>query len=370
MPFTILVLFSAFLIETIGTYVSVLGLASLFSANPIIIALAIALDIGKVVSVSFLYKKWNHINLVMRSYMTVAAVVLMIITSAGAFGFLSAEFQKAISGTNTQNVMIQTLQEEQARLQKRKEEIDKQIAQLPENMVRGRTQLMRQFAPEVNRINERIAEIDKELPSLKIDSIKKNVEVGPIIYIAEAFDTTPEKAVKWVIFIIIFVFDPLAIALLLAGNFLLEERNREKNKKESDDSKLNDTDTDTGLSKDDITSDNHLTETNKEGLDVIPAAPSLLEIHTLTTAQPAVEPAVEQKEEMLDEQTTTGELPALSDDSKLQQQDSIEIVIDTSSPPAKSLLEDIIVKDNADIQVDTDHRSNLSKIKSIYQDNI
>jgi cell division protein FtsB len=228
MLFAILVFLSAFLIEGIGTYVSVVGLSALFAANPVIIVLAVALDIGKVVSVSFLYKHWRRVNFLMKSYMTIAAIVLMLITSAGCFGYLSGEFQKAISNTNTQAVQLAALTDEQGRLQKRKEAIDKQIAQLPENMVAGRTRLIKQFAPEVNRINDRLVEIDKELPKLKIESIKKNVEVGPIIYVAEAFNTTPEHAVKWVILTIIFVFDPLAIALLLAGNYLIELRSSEK----------------------------------------------------------------------------------------------------------------------------------------------
>lgn len=231
---TILLFISAFLIESIGTFVSVIGLSSLFSSNPIIIALAVALDIGKLVSVSFLYKHWRKINFLMKIYMTAAAIVLMLITSAGAFAFLSGEFQKAISNTNQQGVILTALTEEQSRLQKRKEEIDRQIAQLPENMVRGRTMLMNQFGPEVKRLNDRLAEIDKQLPQLKVDTIKKNVEVGPVMYIAEAFDTTPEKAAKWVIFIIIFVFDPLAIALLIAGNFLLIQRENEARMKKDE----------------------------------------------------------------------------------------------------------------------------------------
>lgn len=228
MSFAILVLFSAFLIEGIGTYVSVVGLSSIFQADIVIIILAVALDIGKVVSVSFLYKYWQKVNLLMKTYMTIAAIVLMGITSAGAFGYLSNAFQKAIAGTNESAVMITALSEEQVRLQKRKVEIDAQIAKLPDNMVRGRTTLIRQFGPEVQRINNRLVEIDKELPKLKVETLKKNVEVGPIIYIAEAFKVTPEEAVKWVIFIIIFVFDPLAIALLLAGNFLIERHKEEK----------------------------------------------------------------------------------------------------------------------------------------------
>jgi cell division protein FtsB len=226
MFFTFLVFLAAFLIEAIGTYVSVVGLSALFAANPVIILLAVALDIGKLVSVSFVYKYWKKINLMMKTYMTIASFVLVMITSAGAFGFLSGEFQKAIAGNTQQTVMIASLTEEQGRLQKRKETIDKQIAQLPDTNVRGRTQLIRQFGPEVTRINSRLAELDKQLPELKVANIDKEVKVGPIIYIANAFDTTPEKAVKWVILTIIFVFDPLAIALLIAGNFLLLQRSR------------------------------------------------------------------------------------------------------------------------------------------------
>jgi hypothetical protein len=219
-----LILLSALLIEGIGTFISILGLASLFSSSPLVLLMVAALDIGKVVAVTFVYKYWREINSFMKAYMLAAIVVLMVITSTGVFGFLSAEFQKAISGTNEQAVLINSLSEERSRLQERKSEIDAQIAQLPGNVVRGRTTLMRQFEPELNRLNSRLAEIDSELPKLKVDAIKKNVEVGPIVYVAEAFDTTPEKAVKWVILVIIFVFDPLAVALLVAANFLLSRK--------------------------------------------------------------------------------------------------------------------------------------------------
>ena len=160
--------------------------------------------------------------------MVLASLILMLITSAGAFGFLSGEFQKAIADTSSQTVLLTALNDEQIRLQTRKTEIDSQVSQLKTDNVRGRTTLMRQFGPEVTRINKRLEEIDKELPALKVEAIKKNVEVGPIIYVAEAFHTTPEQAVKWVILVIIFVFDPLAIALLIAGNYLLRVRKAEK----------------------------------------------------------------------------------------------------------------------------------------------
>ena len=228
MFFNFLVFLSALFLEVIGTWVSVIGLSSIFSGSPVVIVLAICLDFAKLVAVSFLYKYWKSINLLMKSYMTSATLVLMLITSVGAFGFLSKEFQQSISDTNTSAVMIKSMADEQVRLQSRKSEIDSQIAKLPDNMVKGRTALIKQFAPEVEGINTRLVDIDKQLPLLKIETLHKNVEVGPIIYVAQAFNTTPEEAVKWVILIIIFVFDPLAITLLIAGNFLLILRDKKE----------------------------------------------------------------------------------------------------------------------------------------------
>jgi len=164
----------------------------------------------------------------MKTYMTAAVITLMLITSTGAFGYLSREFQHAIAGTNQDTILVQSLEDEQHRLQGRKQEIDAQIAKLPDNVVRGRKALIQQFAPEQEKITTRLGEIDKQLPELKINAIKKNTDVGPIIYVAQAFGTDPEHAVKWVILIIIFVFDPLAISLLLAGNYLIDERDKKK----------------------------------------------------------------------------------------------------------------------------------------------
>lgn len=228
MPFIIIVFIAALLIEGLGTTLSVIGLALLFNGNPLIFAMAIALDVGKVVSVSFLYRNWKKVNFLMKTYMTIAALTLILITSAGVFGYLSAEFQKAIQGTSENVVLVEAMEDEKSRLQARKVEIDSQIAAIPPDFVTGRRQAIEAFADEVQRINARLIVIDSELPTLKLDTIKKEVEVGPIIYVAEAFETTPEVAVKYIIMVIIFVFDPLAIVLLIAGNFLLMERKRDK----------------------------------------------------------------------------------------------------------------------------------------------
>jgi hypothetical protein len=226
MIFSLLTFASAFLIEGLGTWISIIGLSSLFSADPIIIALAAALDVGKVVTVSFLYKRWNTAPRVLRFYMILATAVLMAITSAGAFGYLSAAFQGAIKDTKQQQILVTAAIEEKAKLEARKKEIDAQIANLPSHIVQGRQKLISAFKGEADRINLRLRQLDVELPKMRSQQITINTHTGPIVYISQAFNVSVEQAVKYVILIIIFVFDPLAIALLVAGNFLWETRKK------------------------------------------------------------------------------------------------------------------------------------------------
>lgn len=228
MLFASLVFISAFLIESIGSYISIVGLSALFSTNPVIITLALSLDIAKIITVSFLYKQWNAINKIMKIYMTVAAVILMVITSSGAAGYLSAEFQKAMMPTKESDIIVKTMVDEKTKLEARKLEIDRQIAQLPAESVRGRTKLMKQFDGEISHINTRLVEIDKALPEIQIKQVDVNAHAGPILYVAQAFDTTVEAAVKYVILLIIFVFDPLAVALIIAGNFLVDQHKKKQ----------------------------------------------------------------------------------------------------------------------------------------------
>jgi hypothetical protein len=240
MLFIILTFFSAFLIESIGTYVSVVGLSALFSSNPVVMVLAVALDIGKLITVAFLYKHWGKMNLVMKGYMLIAAAILMLITSAGAGGYLSQQFQGAILSTKESDIRVTALKEEKTKLEARKIAIDNQIANLPANTVKGRTKLMAEFKTEIERVNNRVIEIDKELPDLLVSKAGADSHVGPILYVAKAFDTTVEDAVKYVILLIIFVFDPLAIVLIVGGNFLLDRHRRtvkktERKKQEKED---------------------------------------------------------------------------------------------------------------------------------------
>lgn len=229
MLFILLTFLAAFSIEILGTYVSVIGLSTLFGANPIIIALAIALDAGKLVVVSLLYSYWEKLGKIMRTYALTASVITMVITSAGAAGYLSGEFQKAIIGTQEIGLKVNVLKEQQAKFEERKKQIDAQIAAIPDRYTANqKIRLMNQFKQEQRDLQVKINDIDKQLPEMQVQQISVEAKAGPILYISKAFDIPVEMAVKWVILMIIFVFDPLAVFLIVAGNFLLDQRKKAK----------------------------------------------------------------------------------------------------------------------------------------------
>lgn len=238
MGFILLLFLTAFAMEAIGTYISVIGLGSLFAGDPVILLMACIFDVAKIVSVSFLYQNWMVIKNVMKYYISVAVIVLMTITSGGIFGYLSGAFQKAMQPNMEVSLKVDSYSNERAQLSNEKEQlkverinIDKQIASLPTDYVRGRTRLINSFKPESERISSRLILITKRIDELndnilKVESqsIETRVHAGPITYVAKAFNVTIEEASKWIILTIIFVFDPLAVFLILAGNFLVKKR--------------------------------------------------------------------------------------------------------------------------------------------------
>ena len=224
MFFAFLTLITALLIEGLGTMVSVIGLSTLFGANPLIIAIAISLDLGKIVVVNLLYGHWKRLAVGMRMYAVIAAIVTMSITSAGAAGYLTGEFQKAITGTKDIDLVVQNLQTQQQKYEVRKRQIDDQIAALPDKTtVAQRLRIITSFKAEQTDIQAKIDKIEAELPALQSKQIGVQAKAGPIITIARSFDIPVESAIKWVVLLIVFVFDPLAIFLLLAANSLFEQ---------------------------------------------------------------------------------------------------------------------------------------------------
>jgi hypothetical protein len=228
MTLILLLFLAALSLEGIGTYISVIGLAATFAADPIILTMAVVLDFCKIISVNTLAKSWQNLSKTIRSYLVASTLVLSIITSAGVAGYLSNSFQKAMLPTQGNDIALVNLKSEQERLLARKKEIDTQVSQLPPNQVRSRQRLMNSFKPETDHINTRLIAIEAELPKLQTTKVQAHTEVGAIMYLAEVAGITPGQAVGIIIALIIFVFDPMAIVFLITANTLLRHRNKKK----------------------------------------------------------------------------------------------------------------------------------------------
>jgi hypothetical protein len=252
----VLVLLVALSISGVAAWYSIAGLAAIFAAAQIpIIIMGGVLEVGKLVTASWLYQNWKEIPFLLKSYLTIAVVVLMFITSMGIFGFLSKAHidQTVLSGDNT--LLVQQLDNRIARQNKVVRDNELVIAQLDgvvqilmdADRVRGNSGAIavrnsqKEERDELNQnINEAsniIFELQSEKLKLQQEQNQLEAEVGPIKYIAELFyqeDTTKdmlEEAVRWVIIIIVFVFDPLAVLLLVAANMsLIKSRNKIKTK--------------------------------------------------------------------------------------------------------------------------------------------
>jgi hypothetical protein len=245
MPFIILLILSAFSIAASAAFFSVFGLAKVFSGSFwSVVIMGSALEGGKLMAASFLYRYWTKIPKAMKAYGLAAVVGLMLITSSGIFGYLSAAYQSNVTPYQIQQQQIgvfQTQIEDDKRLladrNARAKEINQQIAELPSNVVNGRRKLQSAFQPELDEItkdvkqyNEEIRANTTQIAKLQAEKLQETSHIGPILYIAEAFHVGADTATKWLILLIIFVFDPLAIMLTLGANIALTQRKNELEK--------------------------------------------------------------------------------------------------------------------------------------------
>jgi len=224
---------SALLIAGSAAAFSVYGLAKLFSGAFLsVVIMAGSLELGKLVTASFLYRYWNVINWFQKVYMTIATIVLILITSAGIFGYLSNAYQGATLEFEKQSTELIAVEERIEQLEEDKiflkEELSIAISELPENYITAKRKLREDYNPQILMVNEEILDYKKTRADLEIQLVSTGVDVGPAIYLARTFGTDIDTVVKFFIFILIFVFDPLAVMLVIAYNQALILRNEEK----------------------------------------------------------------------------------------------------------------------------------------------
>ena len=226
---------SALLIAGSAAAFSVYGLAKLFSGAFIsVVIMAGSLELGKLVTASFLYRYWNMINWFQKVYMTIATIVLVFITSAGIFGYLSNAYQGATLEFEKQSTELLTIEERIEQLDEDKvflkEELEQAIGELPDNYITAKRKLREEYNPQITQLNQELLEYKTKRADLEIQLVSTGVDVGPAIYLARTFGTDIDTVVKFFIFILIFVFDPLAVMLVIAYNQALIDRGKDKQK--------------------------------------------------------------------------------------------------------------------------------------------
>jgi len=224
MTLIILTFLSALFLSGIAAYYSIIGLAAIFTGAfwPIVF-MGSVLEMSKLVTASWLYRNWKTCPLLLKSYLTFAVVVLMIITSMGIFGFLSKAHIDSTMDAGANSVEIRTLNQQEKIAKERLDYLLKRAGN-PETASANVDRQIQQTQKELTDINKR------KLPLLKEEN-KLIAEVGPIKYIGDMVYGTEDvngidKAVRLVILLIMVVFDPLAVLLLIAANMSLQQRSR------------------------------------------------------------------------------------------------------------------------------------------------
>ena len=239
-----LLLINAISLSVIAEYYAIMGLMAIFSGSPIAIAvMGGILGLSKIVVTSWLYRNWKQTSLLLKSYFTSAIVILMLLTSMGIFGYLSkAHLDQGVVSSDVAAAVA--LIDEKINVQKENinaarktiSQLDSQVdaalsrttdaagadrsSSIRRNQARERTRLLE----EISTSQKEIAKLNEQKAPIAIELRKAEAEVGPIKYIAafiyeeNANQNSLEKAVRWLIVLIVLVFDPLAVLMFIAIN--------------------------------------------------------------------------------------------------------------------------------------------------------
>ena len=210
-----------------AAFFSVFGLSKLFAgAQTSVVIMAGSLEFAKLVTASFLYRYWKTVPTFLKNYLLVGTLILILITSAGIFGYLSNAYQGATTEFEKQSTVLMFKEDRLEQLNEDKiflkQELEDAIAELPDNYRTARKKLREEYQPKIDEINQATLDIKQEIGDLKGALVDTGIDVGPAIYLARVFDTEIDTVVKFFIFILIFVFDPLAVSLVIAANMAFE----------------------------------------------------------------------------------------------------------------------------------------------------
>ena len=264
--FPLIIALSALAVSGSAAFYSVFGLSKLFAGASLqVIIMAGSLEFAKLVVASLLYQYWGEINKVLRLYLSIACFVLILITSGGIYGFLSGAYQTTATKSELLDKSLAILNQKQIRFEEQKTDLNLEKTQLNQTISDLRKSLSnptsvsyydkeaeqvitttsssarRALQKELdNTINDRdgvnlklesildsISTTDMALLDKEIDNEAER-ELGPLKYLSQITGKPMDQVVNWFLLLIIFVFDPLAIALVVAANFAFSRLGRKE----------------------------------------------------------------------------------------------------------------------------------------------
>jgi len=253
--FGILMVISTLTLSISAAYYSVFGLSSLFAgAKTEVIIMASALEFSKLIVASYLHNNWNKINTLLKTYLTMGVLILMLITSAGIYGFLTSAYQKTadqlgILDKQTEVVELKKnrFQESLESYQLEKEQLNESISELSKglsnNVIQYKDKETGEIITTTSSSNRRALESQlndskeqRNSMSIKIEALTDSItkldlqildmesnnevaaEIGPLRYLSKITGKSMDVIVNWFTLLIVFVFDPLAVAMVIAIN--------------------------------------------------------------------------------------------------------------------------------------------------------
>ena len=258
--FPFLIALSALSVSASAAFYSITGLSKLFAGAALeVIIMASALEVAKLVIASLLYQYRKSLPKILKGYLTLACIVLMLITSMGIYGFLSASYQEVANKTQLSENKIELIEKKRDNIQEQlnflsgeKQSITNSISELQKGLSNNviqykdretgeiitttststRKALEKQLDQSIDRQNALNSKIDSlntvlfnyETEMFEIEQESESAsELGPLKYLSNITGTPMNKIINWLLLTIIFVFDPLAISLVIAANFAFEQ---------------------------------------------------------------------------------------------------------------------------------------------------
>ena len=257
--FPYLVFISAIALASSAAYYSVYGISKLFSAQSVAVAImAGTLEVSKLIAATYLHRYWKKINFLFKLYLTSAVLILMLITSIGIYGFLTASYQTTANELFVMDKEISVIEMKKSRYLEQlngytseKNQLASSITELTKGLSNNKVQWkdketgliitstssktrkvlqtqLNDFKTQRNKVSlkiesltDSITKLDLQVLDLQSNSEVAN-EIGPLKYVSELLDRPMNQVVNWFILIFIFVFDPLAVVLLIGANKAFE----------------------------------------------------------------------------------------------------------------------------------------------------